>query len=160
MRILSYDRMKAVDYALKWATSRNPVYYDFSLIGGDCTSFASQCLYSGAPQMNYAKDVGWYYQSVSNRASAWSGVDFFYKFIVGNQGVGPFGEIVNVQTAEVGDFIQLQNSDGRFYHTLVITEKTNGIFVSAHSFDARNRLFNAYFYNSYRVIKIMGYRKW
>ena len=39
-----YDRQKAVDYALTWALDRNPKFYDFSSLGGDCTNFISQCI--------------------------------------------------------------------------------------------------------------------
>ena len=35
---------KELDYAQKWALSRNPAYYNFDDIGGDCTNFVSQCL--------------------------------------------------------------------------------------------------------------------
>ena len=34
---VGYDRFRAVAYALRWALSRNPRYYDFEDIGGDCT---------------------------------------------------------------------------------------------------------------------------
>ena len=37
-----YDRERAVAYAHQWAYSRNPAYYDFSVLGGDCTNFISQ----------------------------------------------------------------------------------------------------------------------
>ena len=48
MRQLPYDRQKAVAYARRWALGRNPAYFDFQDLGGDCTNFASQCLYAGA----------------------------------------------------------------------------------------------------------------
>ena len=35
MRERKYARNKAVEYAGKWAYSRNPKYYNFDLIGGD-----------------------------------------------------------------------------------------------------------------------------
>ena len=47
-----YDRRRAVEYALRWALSRNPEYYDFEDIGGDCTNFVSQCLFAGCGVMN------------------------------------------------------------------------------------------------------------
>ena len=53
MEELTYDRAKAVAYAERWALSRNPRYYDFEDIGGDCTNFASQCIYAGAGVMNW-----------------------------------------------------------------------------------------------------------
>ena len=43
----SYNAQKAVNYAQKWALSRNPNYYDYSNEGGDCANFVSQCLIAG-----------------------------------------------------------------------------------------------------------------
>lgn len=75
--LIPYDRAAAVAYAHKWAYGRNPEYYDYSEIGGDCTNFASQCLYQGAPVMNYTPTYGWYYIDANQKAPAWSGVHFF-----------------------------------------------------------------------------------
>ena len=33
-----YDRERAVEYAKKWALSRNPLFLDFTGRGGNCTS--------------------------------------------------------------------------------------------------------------------------
>lgn len=44
----AYDRAAAVAYAHRWAFRRNPAYYDYEKIGGDCTNYASQCLYAGS----------------------------------------------------------------------------------------------------------------
>lgn len=41
-----YDRFSAISYAKRWALARNPKYYNFDSIGGDCTSFVSQCLFA------------------------------------------------------------------------------------------------------------------
>ena len=61
---MEYNRENAVAYAKKWAYGRNPKYYDFSDLGGDCTNFASQCIYAGSGVMNYTPTYGWYYISV------------------------------------------------------------------------------------------------
>ena len=58
MNNLKYNRLKAVEYAKRWAYKRNPKYYNFDEIGGDCTSFISQCIYEGSGIMNYTKDFG------------------------------------------------------------------------------------------------------
>ena len=65
-----YDRGKAVAYAHKWAFGRNPAYYDFEEIGGDCTNFASQCLRAGGGVMNFTPTFGWYYVNAARRAPA------------------------------------------------------------------------------------------
>ena len=73
-----YNRIKAMEYARKWAYKRNPKYYNFDSVGGDCTSFVSQCVYAGAEIMNYKKHVGWYYINGNNKSPSWTGVEFFH----------------------------------------------------------------------------------
>ena len=92
MQKIIYNREKAVAYAEKWALSRNPQYYDFDSLGGDCTNFISQCLYSGAGIMNYAPTFGWYYNSLNDRSPSWTSVEYLYNFITSNKSAGPFGE--------------------------------------------------------------------
>ena len=120
MPILEYDRTAAVAYARKWAMLRNPAYYDFQLLGGDCTNFASQCIYAGAGVMNFTPDTGWYYLSLSNRAPAWTGVEFLYHFMMHNRGAGPFAREVPERETLPGDVVQLADRGGDWYHTLVI----------------------------------------
>ena len=79
--LLRYDRPAAVAYAHRWAYGRNPRYYDYERVGGDCTSFASQCLYAGAGIMNFTRDLGWYYLDGNHKAPAWTGVPYFYRFL-------------------------------------------------------------------------------
>ena len=56
--VLPYDRKAALRYAHRWAYSRNPAYYDYENLGGDCTNFASQCLYAGTGVMNLRPHAG------------------------------------------------------------------------------------------------------
>ncbi len=153
-----------MSYAQTWALSRNPLFVNFSGRGGDCTAFASQSLLAGSCTMNYTKDLGWYYISTEDRAPAWSGVEFFYDFITQqpafrseNGGVGPYGREVEAYEVVEGDFIQLADRTGDFYHTLVITGFEPGdILVCAHSDDSLNRRLSTYNYASLRYIHIDG----
>ncbi len=52
MREVGYNRQAAVEYAEKWAFKRNPAYLNFDSLGGDCTNYASQCIFAGAKVMN------------------------------------------------------------------------------------------------------------
>ena len=79
--IIPYDREAAVRYAHRWAYGRNPRFYNFDELGGDCTNFASQCLYAGTGIMNYAPTFGWYYLGPNDKAPAWTGVPYFYNFL-------------------------------------------------------------------------------
>ena len=146
------------EYARKWAYSRNPAYYDFDNLGGDCTNFVSQCLYAGGAQMNYTPDTGWYYISLNDRAAAWTGVEFLYKFLINNKGTGPFGETVPLYDAREGDIIQLGNNEG-FYHSLLVVGVYGGaVYVAAHSYDTYARALDSYSFDKARCIHVIGAR--
>ncbi len=163
MMNLPYNRSAAVRYAARWAYGRNPAYFNFTGIGGDCTNFVSQCVYAGAGVMNYTPDVGWYYISPDNRAAAWTGVTYFYNFFTTNKGSGPYASETYENGIEIGDVVQLANENGMFYHTLLVVAKINptpaGIFVAAHSDDAFLRRLSTYNYANARFLHIEGVRK-
>ncbi len=159
MRERLYDRSAAVDYARRWALDRNPAYYDFEKLGGDCTNFASQCVFAGAGIMNFKPQVGWYYRSAADRAAAWTGVEFLHRFLINNRSAGPFGRLVSEREAEAGDIVQFGNKGGTFYHSPVIVS-VSPIRVAAHSFDAWDRPLASYDYEKIRFIHIDGVRLW
>lgn len=158
MKIIPYNRDAAVAYALKWALGRNPAYFDFTGIGGDCTNFVSQCIYAGSGIMNFAPITGWYYVAVDDRSAAWTGVEYLYNFLTTNKLIGPFAHEVNQDEATIGDVIQLGKSDGDFYHTLIITSTEPEILIAAHSDDALNRPLSTYNYDVARFLHIDGVR--
>jgi len=166
MRILEYDREKAVAYAREWAFKRNPAYYNFDQLGGDCTNFASQCLFAGADVMNYTPDTGWFYSSLKNRAAAWAGVEYFYRFLKENaerpigSGAGPFATEIPLSEIEIGDFIQFGRRTGDFYHTPVVVGFSRGVpLLATHTFDAFNRPLTTYHFEEIRCLHILGVRK-
>jgi len=152
--IKAYNREKAVQYARKWAYDRNPAYYDFSAIGGDCTNYISQCLYAGSGVMNFAPETGWYYRSVNDRSPSWTGVEFLYNFLISNRTRGPFAE--ETDNMRLGDVIQLGNEE-RFYHSLLVTGIRDGqIYVAAHTFNAYMRPLASYTFEKIRYLHIAG----
>lgn len=163
MREIEYNRRAVLAYARRWALLRNPEFYDFTDLGGDCTSFASQCVYAGCGVMNYTPTFGWYYISGLDKSPSWSGVNYFYDFMTNNEGEGPYGEEVDLSQLLLGDIIQLGTDRGRFYHTLVLTGITERAgrrryFVSAHTNDAYMRRLDSYSYGSIRGIHIIAAR--
>ncbi len=160
MREISYVREAAVAYARKWALGRNPAFYDFQNIGGDCTNFASQCIYAGAKVMNYTPVMGWYYRSASDRSASWSGVEYLYNFLINNRSVGPYAHVVSQWEAKPGDIVQLGTEQGDFYHSPVITAVTPTILVAAHTYDALDRPLSSYSYDAARFLHIDGVRTW
>ena len=154
---LPYNRERALLYARRWALARNPLFNDYSPYGGNCTNFASQCLLAGALVMNFEPTFGWYYRSDSDRAPAWTGVPFFYRFLTENVGEGPYA--TEQESLEGGDFIQLGSEEGDFYHTLVVLGKEGEDYlVAAQSDDAYMRPLSTYSYARSRFLHIEGVR--
>lgn len=165
MLFLPYNRAAAVEYAHTWAFGRNPAYYDFSEIGGDCTNFASQCLYAGTGVMNFTPEFGWYYISPENRAPAWTGVEYFWNFMTRNErSQGPWGVNTTINFIRPGDFLQIRfrESGDVFAHTPIIVSVGNpptldNVLVAAHSNDADNRPLSTYEnVEEFRFLHILG----
>jgi hypothetical protein len=163
--ILPYNREKAVQYAHEWAFGRNPKYYDFEKVGGDCTNFASQVIYAGSGIMNHTPTYGWYYKSSYDRTASWTGVNFLYKFLVNNKGAGPFAEVADAKDAKPGDIVQINfQTTGDFDHSPVIVKTgTRGnldeILIAAHTYDRDYYKLTNYTFKDIRFIHIKGVRR-
>ena len=163
MTLRPYNRQAAVAYAHRWAYGRNPRFYDYEDIGGDCTNFASQCLFAGTGVMNYTPTFGWYYITGNDKAPAWTGVPYFFNFMTRQQvSPGPVGIEAPPELLLPGDFVQLRFSNDRYGHTPVIVEtgdppSVSNILVAAHSQDADYRPLDSYFYQEIRFIHIQGF---
>ena len=164
IQLLPYNRRAAVAYAHKWAYSRNPAFYDFSEIGGDCTNFASQCLYAGTGIMNFAPDYGWYYIDANNKAPAWIGVEYFYNFMTRQEeSAGPVAQVSSISGMLPGDVIQLSFDGEGWNHSPVVVRllrqpalRPADILIAAHSYDADNRPLSTYEYRAIRMLHITG----
>ena len=109
--------------------------------------------------MNYTVTFGWYYISMEERAPAWTGVEFLYRFLTGNAGVGPFGRECDPNECEIGDIIQLGREGEGYYHTLVIVGfEGDEILIAAQTDDALDRPLSSYDYDFARFLKIEGVR--
>ena len=154
-----YLRERAVSYARKYAFGQNPIFGNFRGIGGNCTNFVSQCIYAGSCTMNYTPTFGWYYISLDDRSPSWTGVQFFYNFMIDNKDVGPYGREASLDEMEIGDVIQLGNNQDGFYHTLLIVGfEGEDPLVAAQTDDAFRRPLSTYTYDFSRFIKILGVR--
>ena len=156
---MEYNRDQAVMYAKRWALSRNPLFENYAGIGGDCTNFVSQSIYAGSCVMNFTETFGWYYISPTDRAPAWTGVQYLYNFLTSNEGVGPYASEADPGALELGDVVQLANAEGVYYHTLLVTGfDESGYLVSAHTNDALDRPLETYTYADARFLHIEGVR--
>ena len=139
---MTYDRAAAVAYAHRHALVPNPAYYNFEKLGGDCTSFVSQCLFAGWPQMNHTPN-GWFYRSAAARSPSWTGVEFLRSFLVRPESSPgprarelPLEAYADLDALQLGDLVQLSFDGTRFAHTVIVVETDgNEILVAAHTFD-------------------------
>lgn len=163
--IYEYDRSRAVGYAHQWAYARNPAYYNYDKIGGDCTNFASQCIFAGSGVMNYGAAVGWYYISANKKAPSWTGVQFLRNFLVTNdEGPGPSAKEASMSDMMPGDIIQLSFNGNSFQHSLVVVAvgdvpSAGNILIATHTDDSDNRALNTYNYAKIRFLHILSVRK-
>ncbi|WP_010251417.1 amidase domain-containing protein [Acetivibrio cellulolyticus] len=163
--IADYNRDEAVKYAIKWALKRNPSYFDFEKLGGDCTNFASQVIFAGSGTMNYTPIYGWYYISSGKRTASWAGVNYLFDFLTGNKGSGPFAEQVDVRDVKAGDLIQLSfGGTPNYNHTPVViktgsTANLDNILIAAHTDDRFDYPITNYSWADIRFLHILGVRK-
>lgn len=160
--IVPYDRAAAIAYAHRWAYARNPAYFNYDELGGDCTNFASQCLYEGTGIMNFTPTFGWYYIDANRKAPAWTGVPYFYNFMTRDEiSPGPFAVQTDINGVLPGDFVQLQFHPGEFGHTPIIVAQgrpatLENTLVAAHSDDADWRPLSTYTIQDIRFLHILG----
>jgi len=160
--IQNYNRKAVVRYAHQWAYGRNPLFYDYEHLGGDCTNFASQCIFAGSGIMNFTPTFGWYYIDANQKAPAWTGVEYLWNFLTRTgTSVGPIGQACELQELRPGDLIQLSFNGERFQHSPIvvavgtpITPET--VLLAAHSYDADNRPLSTYDFQNARFLHILG----
>jgi hypothetical protein len=160
---MTYNRKRAVKYAHNWAYARNPVYPDFSSMGGDCTNFISQCLHEGGAAMNYTPVMGWFCINLGKRAPAWSGVEELYRFLITNDGRGPYAVLAELTAMQPGDLVQLSFNGTAYSHSLLVvsvgkTPTIQNILVATHSIDRDYHPLNSWKNVTYRYIHIVGIR--
>ena len=159
---LPYARSAAVAYAHKWAYGRNPAFYDYEKIGGDCTNFASQCIYAGSGIMNFTPTFGWYYLDANRKAPAWTGVPYLYQFLTrAGPSVGPAAREADIEALLPGDILQLSFTGEGFQHSPVVVSvgspaTPENVLLAAHSYDADNRPLATYDYKKVRFLHITG----
>lgn len=176
----TYNASAAATYAQRHATSYNREYKTYL---EDCTNFVSQAVHAGGKKEAKTSNVMaepdikkttsfWY----SDRYEEWHTNHFTYKWKETSSwiGVDDFriywsgkGIVTKNYTtrsgvknyAAVGDVIQLQNSSGTWYHSIIVSKKENGkLYYCGHSRNRLNQDFDTISEtgNKFRVIKFAG----
>lgn len=156
----SYSGSRGAAYASKYASSRNPYFYD---AGSDCTNFVSQCIWAGYGGWNAAMSDSTMQSNISNKvrmtsswfagsgggSSAWENVDYLWNHVVGNTGKGPKatgynngGSYTNILPIDisVGDVLQKSWDGSDYFHSMYVISTPGGsnpglneIVVAQHS---------------------------
>lgn len=169
----AYDRQAAVAYAKQWVTDRNDEWPDYSMSGGNCQNFVSQCLLAGGIPMDSSGDAVWkWYGDTPNnlpqmagRSASWSGVDEFLQYATSNTGSGMVAVAdADYYSGEIGDVLILGYDEENLYHAVIITdvvtdEEGNVVDYLVHSNTANQESFpvSAYGYTYQVLVKICGW---
>ena len=76
-----YDRSAAVRYAHRWAYGRNPAFYDYEELGGDCTNFASQCSVCRVRDHEFHPGLRLVLHRRNQKSPSWTGVPYLWNFL-------------------------------------------------------------------------------
>ncbi|MDO4198836.1 MAG: amidase domain-containing protein [Erysipelotrichaceae bacterium] len=172
----SYNRDAAVAYADQYFNTRNPDWYNFDEIGGNCQNYASQAILAGGIPMDYTGAGQWKCygasstvmpeidnsENASGRTASWVNVNYFYEYAINNTGYGMAAEnVLNIFFAEPGDIIQVSYNDANnMAHTTIVSKVVDGhALVDSNSIDMKDYPIEAYVYPYRRLIKILGYNQ-
>lgn len=141
----SYNRARAVAYALRHVFRPNPAYANMDTMGGggDCTNFTSQCLYAGGWSMDFRASgfaTEWWYRRIGAEdfdshhddwwSCTWSLPALLIRYLTAN-----FGTALDLlrrpslaRGLRRGDLIFYDwNGDGLFDHSVIVTRVSRGI---------------------------------
>ena len=132
-----YVRLAAVNYATRWALSRNPAFANFQGNGGggDCTNFISQCLYAGGWRMNFwgkYEGLSWYYHSPDDLSKTWASADHFASFLETSNR----GQRCSVNELTFGDLVSEELPPNGIRHWMMVTGvSSQERYLSYHTID-------------------------
>ena len=168
----AYDRDKALEYAIKYAHTRN---YKWDEYESNCQNYVSQVVYSGGVVMDYYgsddDSLQWkYYDGIYNKkeepkgfVDTWTYVPTFYLYAKNNTGTGLCASVdVNIYYAEPGDVIHVGSVDYERHAVVVVGNykkdgKVVDILINSNTNDVENYPISAYTYPYASLIKIYGW---
>lgn len=169
----SYDRAAAVAYARRWASDRSEDWPDYSLNGGNCQNFVSQCLYAGGIPMDIQGDYVWKWYGdtpddrarAAGRSASWSGVNEFLEYVQNNTGGGMVAVAdAPYDSGEIGDVLLLGFDEENCYHAVIITDvitDENGevidYLIHSNTINEESYPVSAYGYTYHILVKICGW---
>jgi len=162
-----YNRVSAVNYAMKYALEPNKNYKFYQFIGGnggDCTNFVSQCLNAGGAPMDYNNIRPWWYH-LGKSSISWAVANSLFWYLKTNQRLNRSAikglEVEDRNELQIGDLIFYENYKNVIFHSTIITSfiEVSGNLeprVSQHSYNQLNETYiKSYDYKKAHFIKII-----
>lgn len=161
-----YDRAAAYDYLMAYCGKRNPAWYAYDDVGGNCMNFGSQVLLAGGIPEDEKGDEEWYWDGQNDLDLSWINVGRFYDYCRKNEGFGLVADTeAGYYTGEVGDVL-IVGFNGDHRHTTVISHvvtdesgDTVDYLISCNTTNYRDFPASAYYYTFHRLIKIYGWNE-
>lgn len=140
LKLATYNRAAAVDYANRWWNSHNPA---FPVFNDDCTNYISQCLYAGgAPMRGYPNTHdGWWIRG-NKWSLSWATTHSLRWYLGGSKRGLTATQVARPEQLQLGDVILYDfQGNGRWDHATIVTAKTqDGMpLVNAHTNNSRYR---------------------
>lgn len=165
-------------YAETWTNESYSTYHNPNYIyisdGGDCTNFASQCLFAGGlPMTSYVgeennngytdTDTRWFYfnnntSSGYSIATCWVRVSELYNYLsphyacgerLANSGMTPY--------LNKGFLLQGRNLIGSYKHSVIVTKVNNSIRYCAHSSQRHDEPISTFYSGFYKCREVQVY---
>ena len=161
-----YDRNAAYEYLMEYCHKRNPRWYAYDAVGGNCMNFGSQVLLAGGIPEDERGDEEWYWDGQNDLDLSWINVGRFYTYCRDNEGYGLVADTeAGYYTGEVGDVL-IVGFNGDHRHATIIstvvqdeTGHTVDYLISCNTTNYRDFPASAYYYTFHRLIKIYGWNE-
>lgn len=161
-----YDRAAAYDYLMAYCDERNPAWYAYDEVGGNCMNFGSQVLLAGGIPEDEKGDEEWYWDGQNDLDLSWINVGRFYDYCRKNDGFGLVADTeAGYYTGEVGDVL-IVGFNGDHRHTTIISDivkdkagNTVDYLISCNTTNYRDFPASAYYYTFHRLVKIFGWNE-
>jgi Putative amidase domain len=142
-------RDRARQYALEWATRRNPKFPDYSQkgFGGDCTNFVSQCLmaagWTATLGDSWAMNAWW--SAPDESSNSWAAADWFRRYVK----LTERASLCGVNELAWGDLVfVVPNRGDRAHHVMIVCDvkykrlqhptDSHEVFLCGHNYDRIN----------------------
>lgn len=167
-----YDSAAALEYSVSYFNTRNPEWVDYSIYGGNCQNFVSQCVFAGGIPMDTKGSAIWMWYgdqattrgSKNGRSYSWSSVPYFVEYVRNNEDYGLCAEDdIPFFTGIVGDLAVLGTEDA-WNHVVIISDtvtdelgQTLDYLVNSNTRDLLNYPVTLYGYPDIMLIGIYGW---